>query len=214
MKKALIIGGIILVTLGIGAGAYMYMNRSASDTVSPQSADASVSPTAAPKMLTWSDPAGFTFTYPDTVSLNKHDEDQVNYAHVELTNTGHPGNIIVWVKDVPPGVTTTASWVTKDASLSAGLLFDTTLGGQPAKQIIITSPQKREVTGAVYDGALFYIETFPGTDTYWKDIATDLTKSFAFQPVQDSSAASSQGAAASSGSADGEPAVDEEEVLQ
>ena len=47
------------------------------------------------KHLMWDDPAGFTFDYPEGVAIDKHDEDQENYAHVELTHPQHQGKILV-----------------------------------------------------------------------------------------------------------------------
>ena len=52
------------------------------------------------KLLSWDDPAGFTFQYAEGLTVNKHDEDKDNYAHLEITNASQPGKLIVWANAI------------------------------------------------------------------------------------------------------------------
>ncbi len=203
-----ILGGLCLGLLG--AGSYFLFSKNSTNVVSPKGADANVTPTAAPKMLSWDDPAGFTVSYPEGLIMNKHDEDAVNYAHVEFTSPGKPGSMIIWVKDIPPGVSDTGTWVKKDASLSAGSALDTTLGGQAAQKILLATSPKKEIIGSVYDNALFYIEVALDDGGFWQSTTDSMVQSFVFKPIN-TQAGTSDG---NSGSPGDSLSVDEEEVLQ
>lgn len=201
MKKPIIIillGGLIIGLLGAGGYLYYSKRTPASDVFVTNPA-----PTAAPKLVTWNDPAGFTFQYPEGLTVNKHDEDKVNYAHVELTDSSHPGGLIVWVKDLPKGVADTVSWGKKMATPSSALSFDTTLGGQPAQKIMVSGTPKTVTVGVVWDGVLWYVEATLSDESYWQSVYDTVANSFAFQPLPTVPAAQ--------GTAD---TVDEEEVLE
>lgn len=208
MKKPLvliIVGGLLL---GLsGAGAYLYYSKNNGVVISPAGTD--VTPMPTPKLLMWDDPAGFTMQYPEGLTLNKHDEDTVNYAHVELTDSAHPGNLIIWVKDTPKGITDTASWGKKAATPSSAISFETMLAGQSAQKILVSSPEKIVTVGTVYDGVLWYIEAKLTDEPYWQSMYDGVVQTFTFKPIASQAAS---GAAANSGV--GQSAVDEEEVLE
>jgi hypothetical protein len=46
------------------------------------------------------------------VTVDKHDEDQENYAHIEMTHKDQPGTIIIWAKDTT--AVDGAGWVKKE----------------------------------------------------------------------------------------------------
>lgn len=205
MKKPIILillGGLIVGLLG--AGGYLYFSKS---TQSPEITGINPAPTAAPKLRTWDDPAGFTFQYPEGLTVNKHDEDKVNYAHVELTDSSHPGSLVVWAKDLSRGVTDTASWGKKAATPSSALSFDTTLGGQLAQKIMISGTPKVVTVGAVWDGVLWYVEATFSDEPYWQSVYDTVTNSFAFKPLPTSKDIYT-------GNAVSGDVVDEEEILE
>jgi hypothetical protein len=205
MKKLWIVTGVIVV-LGMTAGGIFIFSRQRTKLSSPLEVSVT-KPTAiqAPKvdLTTWSDEAGFSFQYPKDLTVNKHEEDNDNYAHVELTNKDHPGNSIVWVKDLPSGVSTLDSWVKKIYPTATSI--DTTLGGEPAKKILVATPIKTLTVGTISEDLLFIVEGTLTDAEYWQKIHDTITNSFAFTP--DSSSASSNASAS-------DEAVDEEEVVQ
>lgn len=193
-KKGLIVIVVGVALGGLGSGYVLYQKRS----LSPQP---EVISTPTPKMqelTTWNDPAGFSFQYPKELSLNKHDEDNQNYAHLEFTNKDNPGNLIVWAKDTTAA--DSAAWVKADKRFTEGNIIDTTLGGLLAKKAII---DKMLVTGTVDDGIVFTIESTSEDSGYWSKVHDTIASSFKFTPV----------GGASSGGAPEEP-VDEEEIIQ
>lgn len=150
----------------------------------------------------WEDQAGFSFKYPKELSFNKHDEDQENYAHIEFTSATHSGKLIIWAKDTTyPDV---SAWVTKDKTLVDAISVNTTLGGVPAKKLVITTPAKKLITGAISDKILFTIEAEPTEgDSYWTTVSDTIVSSFAFTPTDPTSSVPSE-----------EASYDEEEVVE
>ena len=112
------------------AGAGIFFSQKKSQVIIPGEA-VIPTPTPAVESTTWNDPAGFSFQYPKNLTVDNNEDDDANYAHVELTNAAHPGNIIVWVSDLP-----------KKWPPEGGMSIDTTLGGLPAKKIVTTAPVK------------------------------------------------------------------------
>ncbi len=212
MKKPVVmilVGGLILG--GIGAGAYLYFSPKSQNSV--EVTGVNVIPTSAPTLLMWDDPSGFTMQYPDDVTVNKHEEDQVNYAHVEITNTAHPGGIIVWVKDLPKNVTNTITWGKVAATPSSAISFDTTLGGQPAQKILVSGAVKTQSVGLVYDNVAWSVEAVLADESYWQQVYDIVTQSFTFKPLAGAAAGQSSGGG-DDAPVDAGVSVDEEEILE
>jgi hypothetical protein len=203
-KRILIISGVVVLLVLIGAGVYVWKLKNASQGPSPEVASV-LTPTPE-ELLTWEDVSGFSFQYPKGIDVNKHDEDQENYAHVELTHKDHPGSIILWAKDLPAGVVDAASWVKKEKTFTGANILDTTLGGEPGKKVLLTTPMNKLFVGTVYDDLLWYIETTPEDSEYWNKVHDTILSSYAFPTLT----SDSQGA----GSGGGQEEVDEEEVVE
>ncbi len=197
MKKPIVIL-LVIVILCIGAvSAFLLWKRKPQIVSVTQTQNQPVE-----ELVLWEDQAGFSFKYPKTISFDKHDEDEVNYAHIEFTSATHSGRLIVWAKDTMyPDV---SSWVTKDKSFAGTVSVDTTLGGQPAKKIIISTPSKKVIIGTISDQILFTIEAEPTEgDPYWIDVAGTIASSFAFTPTETTNDSASE-----------EASYDEEEVVE
>ena len=148
------------------------------------------------ELVLWEDQAGFSFKYPKTISVNKHNEDEENYAHIELTSATHSGRLIVWAKDTT--YADVEAWVKNSVSV------DTTLGGLLAKKIIISTPSKKVIIGTISDQILFTIEAEPTeSDSYWTDVSNTIASGFAFTPTETTNDSASE-----------EASYDEEEVVE
>ena len=170
---------------GVGAGIFLWSKqpKTATPTTVPSA------PTPMPvEQVTWTDPAGFTFGYPKDISVNPHEEDTVNYANVELTHKDHPGRIVVWMKDLPA------------PNISGASVLDTTLGGKPAKKILVSDPAKKLMVFATDNDVYVSIEGELVDEAYWSDIHQKVVDSFVFAPPE------------SSGGGGG--SVEEEEVVE
>lgn len=206
MKKFAIPILVGLVIGGIASGGYLLWIRNQSVPIEQA---ATPTPTPAP-LLTWNDPNGFTFQYPEGLSVNIHDEDKENYAHLEFIHPDHPGKLIVWGKDPVRGVTDTAGWVKNEKRFTGAGVLDTEMGGQKAAKVMIEGVTRMLVTGTVYDSIVWSVETTLDDLLFWSGVHATIVDSFAFVPVKE------PGSAATS-----EPvpvvddvAVDEEEVVE
>lgn len=208
MKNSKVIIPIIIGVLvgGVGAGIFLWTKQS-----KPSPIVSVAAPTPVPiELAAWTDPAGFTFDYPKDVSVNPHEEDKENYAHVELTHKDHPGRVIVWMKDLPaPDLVT---WVKKEKVFIGASVLDTTLGGKPAKKILITDPAKKLVVGAIDNDVLVTVEGELTDEAYWSDIHQKVVGSLVF--VSTGAKSSTQTTAPSEISGGGGGSVEEEEVLE
>ncbi len=193
MKKLWIVTGIIVV-VGVASSGIFFYSQKNSKAIPPGEA-MTPKPISTPvvEMTTWNDPAGFSFQYPKDLSVNPHEDDNANYAHVELTSATHSGSIIVWASDV------SSAWPPK-----GGTSIDTTLGGVAATKIMISTPSAKLIVGAVSEGLVFKIEGTLTDKPYWQMVEDGIVKSFAFTP--DTSAPANTSA--------GSDSVDEEEVVQ
>ncbi len=209
MKKKVVIALIVLVIAGL-AGFSLYKSQNKLLNPLGNKGNALIVVPSEP-VSSWKDPMGFTFDYPKNLSLNPHDEDKDNYAHVEITATGSAGSIVVWAKD--SSYATLDDWVKKDKTVSSGNSIDTSWGDQKAKKVIITGDNPRVVTAVLYDDMLWLAEEFPDKGDRWDKAYNNVVSSFKFYPLG--------GARASAGNSNGPPSVDnssdsggDEEVVQ
>lgn len=194
-----------LVIGGIASGGYLWIRNQSvpiEQAVTP-------TPTPAP-LLTWNDPNGFTFQYPEGLSVNIHDEDKENYAHLEFAHPDHPGSLIVWGKDPSRGVTDTAVWVKNEKRFTGAGVLDTEMGGQKAVKVMVDGVTRMLVSGTVYDSIVWSVEATLEDADFWSKVHTTVADSFAFVPVKEpGSAATSEPAPVVD-----DVAVDEEEVVE
>lgn len=201
--KQLIIAVVIVFIIGIVGIIFLRPKAKPPQTETEQT---SAQPSPVINLEKWDDPAGFTMEYPERLTIDKHDEDKENYAHVELTSSENPGSIIIWVKDLPKGVSSAQTWVDKDIELSKANVLDTTLGEKEGKKVIVGSD--KIIVGTVYDDVLWYIEgNFEQNNDYWKSTFNAIVDNFTFKPLPGEESDSID-------SGPVEISVDEEEVVE
>lgn len=166
--------GLLLVTFILLTAVLVgYLKIKSSQKSVPESSAAQV--TQSPEELTtYEDQTQFSIRYPETLKLNPHEEDEENYAHVELTSDKYPGNLIVWVKDT--AAEDIDLWV-KETKVKGAI--DSNLGGEKAVKVLSTSDSAKIVTSAIRDGYLYQIEANLADD-YWNKINEIIVSSFQF----------------------------------
>jgi len=205
-KKVLIIIGV-LVLIAIGVFVFLYQKPS-SKMVNPLT---QTEQNQEGKLLVWEDPAGFKFSYPEEIKINPHEEDEENYAHLELTVDSHSGSILIWVKDTT--YKEIADWVKKENSAGSAQVFDSELGGNPAKKLALNNPQKL-VTATLDGNAIVLIEVYP-QDSWWNETYNQILKSFEFIPLQGEEISAPAKVSGSSGQTSEGGIIDEgEEVVE
>lgn len=174
-KKFLVVAGVIALLLIIGGIALILQSRRTAPMVSPIG---ELEPEV--KLVTWEDQAGFEFSYPQNIEIDPHEEDLQSYAHLELTLADHDGSVIIWVKET--SYADIEAWAEKEATRDAQI-FDTELGGEPAKKVAYSEPEKL-VTAAIDVDALVLIEMIPDEQGFWSEIYDQILSSFAFIPLE------------------------------
>ena len=177
-KKKLIIAGIIICILVI-CGIIIYSRqRTSLQKETPKTTEVSVTPGPKEEMVVWDDPAGFSFQYPKGLTIDKHDEDQENYAHIEMTSADHKGRIIIWGKDTT--ATTIDQWLKAEKGLKDQSHIDTTLGGNEAKKVMVKEPKKKQITATLDEDIVVIVETELDDEEFWQSVNDTIVGSFKF----------------------------------
>lgn len=189
MKPQIFLVTAVVSGVVLGVGIWIWSARNtATPSVPPLGSENAIDsePTVTPPVVALAsrdDPAGFTIRYPENLLVNPHDEDQENYAHLEFTHPDHPGNLIVWVKDLPKSRALIADWIAGDKRFVGANILDTQLGGEPAKKILVTAPQRQAVVAALFDQVIFSLEATLGPDDFWQKTLETAVENFQFKPV-------------------------------
>lgn len=151
-------------------------------------------------LKTYTDPSGFSFNYPDNLSLlNNELKAADSYAELQLTASGVSGSLVLKITDSK--LTSLDEWV-KDKNSTAEAPKEMKLGSLKALQI---KSNDKLLLGALDQGILFTIE-IPQED-FWKEVLNIVVADFSF--IQPSSGEASAG---DSGSSD--VTFDGEEVVE
>lgn len=202
-KKLLIIGGMVAVLVIISGLVMGRFKKTQQGIISP-SVETKKEEL---RLTTWEDPAGFKFSYPGEIKIDPHKEDKENYAHLELTLANRPGRIFIWIKDT--NYLTIEDWAKKEAT-GGVRVFDSELGGKPAKKVGWTAPKKL-VTATLDGDALVLVEVVI-EDEWWSQTYSQILSSFEFIPLRGEPA--SAGAPAGEGGGDGGVIEEEEEIVE
>lgn len=216
MKSKVLIA--IAIALFVG-GVFFVLSGSGKKLISPISEKESVKttptlPTSTPaeQTLTWNDPAGFAFKYSSSIKINNHPEDNVNYAHLDLTANGKQGGVLILAEDSK--YKTLDLWFKTDSRVKGGASLDLTLGGKTAKKVSVSSGGK-VIIGVIDDGLLFTVELNPGAEGYYKKIFDQIVSSFEFTPLPtEKSSSSTSGSGSSGGGENSSDVVEEEEIIE
>ncbi|MBI3980655.1 hypothetical protein HY345_01525 [Candidatus Microgenomates bacterium] len=109
------------------------------------------------KSTTYEDPLGFSFSYPEKFLLDKHPEDQTNYANLELRG-GAGENFRIFLSD--PVSTDLEQIIKQDNELSDGSVLDSTVSDLEVKKVLVSKTNRTVMLG-IWDGMLLRIEYTP-----------------------------------------------------
>lgn len=178
-KKLLLIVVGVGIILAAAGGVLFFVFKPKPGLIKPVSTEEQ-GPAEKVERVTWKDPAGFSFEYPKNIEIDPHDEDQENYAHLELTSVERPGKILVWVKDT--SFADIADWAEQE-STTGGQILDSELGGEPAKKVTWVDPAKL-VLAAIDADVLVLVEMLPEDESFWQEIFDEVASSFTFIPLE------------------------------
>ena len=205
-KKNWLVLGLILGVIFIAGGIFLIFNplERNSSLINPL-----IQNEEGANLKTWEDPAGFQFSYPEGITIDNHEEDEENYAHLELTEKNHPGKILIWMKDkVEKNLEVWAANQTGNPQV-----FDSELAGQPAKKLAFSLPQKL-VTAAFDQEVIILVEVFP-EDEWWQETYQQVIDSFELIPLAGEDKSKVNAPGAWQGSGGGAGIIDEgEEIVE
>ena len=173
-KLIIILASLFGVAIIITVGWFLYQSKSNNSLVSPLGEQEEKEDFS---LVDWEDPAGFKFAYPDVLEIDPHEEDEENYAHLELTSQDHSGSILIWMKDTD--YEDLDEWLAGEQIET--LAFDSELGGESAKKITYNEPRKL-ITAVIDVDVLVLIEVMP-EDNWWEEVANQILDSFEFIPL-------------------------------
>ncbi|OGV89303.1 hypothetical protein A2Z41_03290 [Microgenomates group bacterium RBG_19FT_COMBO_39_10] len=173
-KKLLLIIGLVVLFILIGS-VVLFKIKGSRSLVGPIVKESETS-----EELTWEDPAGFNFLYPKEIKIDPHEEDEENYAHLELTSDDHSGKILVWVKETE--YTDIEDWLEEEIG-EEEQVFDTELDTEPAKKIAFADPEKL-VVAAIDVDSLVLLEMYPDEEDYWQEVYSGILDTFTFIPLE------------------------------
>jgi len=206
MQKKIIVIVAVVGTLVLGGGLWWLSKGSGKGTpVSPEVSQTSSEPAqSSAEALTWEDPAGFTFEYPQGTKINNHPEDEVNYANLEMTYSANDGKILILAQDTT--LKKISDWEKTQIKFSMDKL-----GGKEAKKISLNTGET--TIGTLDSAILFTIQVTPGTDSqFWQKAFDQIVTSFKFwQPTPAQSGSNSATSGTSGGSGD---IIEEEEIIE
>lgn len=141
-----------------------------------------------PQVKEYTDPAGFSFSYPDSLTLEKQEADETTYSSIELTSDPGEKPIAILVKDSE--VPSLASWLSKNV-LPADVSKSKTLklGDLEARQTVTTDG----LTSVALDQNVLFTITLPPNSSettvkaYNLITATFVLKPPEIQPAQETS---------------------------
>lgn len=176
-KKSLVITlSLVIILAGV---LYMFFNPKKASYVSPLSVNEpqKVVETIPSKTLKeYSDPAGFSFNYPDNLSIvsNEPKTERV-YSDVNLSAKGLTGQLKIEISD--SNFKTLADWV-KANTVDTATQKEVMLGTLKATQI---STSDRILLGALDQGILFTIDVpLAEKKDFWSEVYTQIIKDFSF----------------------------------
>lgn len=179
-KTIWLLGGVLLLAIGgiVILNPFKQKNLlSTSSTLNlVQQQEGQITPSKTLK--TYIDPSGFSFNYPDNLSLlNNELKDESSYAELQLTASGASGSLVLKIADTK--LTSLDEWV-KLKNSSNEPPQEVKLGKLKALQI---KSNDKVLVGSLDQGILFTIEIPQGKDAdFWMKILNIVMTDFAFAP--------------------------------
>lgn len=195
----------ILILCSVAAflafGIYLFYSNKKTSLVAPIVQQPAKAITPSDSLTQYTDPVGFTLSYPDNLSITKRDiEDQSTYADIQLSSKNVSGSLSLKITDSK--FSTLNAWVKANTDNPKNAK-EAKLGSLKAEEIRLND---RLLLGALDQGILFTIEVPLIEEKFWSKVYTKVLANFSFAPPE----------AATGGSTDstGDVSFEGEEVVE
>ncbi len=192
MKKTVILLSLIVVLIAVAVKLIFFPSKSSLSSPSTNTQEQKINVEPSKTVKAYADPTGFTFSYPDNLSLLPNElKDANTYADIQLTAKGVEGSLHLTISDSK--FKSLEEWIKSTDSKEKPQ--EVQLGNLKAKEIVSTdssSGASKLMLGALDSGVLFNIEIPLGANkVFWMSVYSSVLKDFAFTtPVE---ATASQG---------------------
>lgn len=177
MDKKIIAFGVIVVLIIVGV-LLSFRNQQGNSLITPSLIQPFANGTVLPSETfnEYSDESGFSFSYPDNISIEKKEvEDNSTYANLQLNSKDVNGSLTLNISDTK--ITTLDEWVKKNTTSLTPK--ETKLGNLKALEITLSD---RLLLGALDQGVLFTIEMPLVEKDFWMKVYQGVLKDFSFAP--------------------------------
>lgn len=178
-KKTVLLLGLIIGLILVGIGSIIIFGSPSNKTLSTPLANLpqEIIPTVPSEtFIVYTDPTGFTFSYPDNLSLVKNEVvDTSTYADIQLTAKGVNGNLTLKISDSK--LKSIAEWVKVNNPTSQQPPKEVTLGNLKALEV---TTNDRLMTAALDQGVLFTVEIPLIEQDFWIKVYNHLLTDFSF----------------------------------
>lgn len=173
-KKVLVLSLFIgLIIVGV---LVLLLNRPKSQLSNPLSTSQQVLPSET--FIEYAGPSGFTFSYPNNLSLTNNEVDDNTYADILLSAKGVNGSLNLKITDSK--FASINDWL----KLNQGITKEVKLGNLKALELKTTD---RLLLGALDQGVLFTIEMPLVEEDFWMEVYNKILSGFTFaSPSPDS----------------------------
>jgi len=127
-------------------------------------------------LLEYQDPSGFTFSYPDNLSIVKNDiEDESTYADIQLTAKDVNGSLSLKISDSK--FTTIEEWLKLNKDASIQVPKEVSLGTLKGREVKLND---RLLLGVLDKGIFFDIEIPRIEEKFWMKVYEKVLANFSF----------------------------------
>ncbi len=202
-KKTLLLLTVAFLLI-VGVGIFVFRTQPKSSLSNPIVNQPDVIKTQPSETVKiYSDASGFSFSYPDNLSLVKNETtDPSSYADLKLTASGVEGSLNIKITDSK--FSTLDDWIKSNYPAALPGAKEVKLGDLKAKEIKVND---KLLVAALDKGVLFTLE-IPLQQDFWIKVEEKVLAEFSFAPVSDTT---------SSGNSDSSPdavSFEGEEVVQ
>ncbi|OGE31143.1 hypothetical protein A3C59_04015 [Candidatus Daviesbacteria bacterium RIFCSPHIGHO2_02_FULL_36_13] len=174
MNKKLI-GLLLVFILGSVAVWMVFFNKSGPSITNPLTTITEKKNEPSGTFIEYSHPSGFSFNYPDNLSLEKQEVDETTYADLALYSKEVSGSISLKITDSK--LKSINEWVKLNEKATVGEVKDVNLGNLQAKEITTAD---RLLLGSLDQGIFFTIEIPLIEKDFWMKVYKKLLADFSF----------------------------------
>src|SRR3989344_292397 len=191
-----------LVVIGLVIFFIQLRNRASGPQVEPISIKEKAKPSET--LITYTDPAGFEFSYPDNLSISKTEiEDPKVYTDLEVYSKDVSGSIKLKIADTK--IATLSAWLKDNGIPESNTPKETKLGNLKALEV---KTNDRLMLGALDQGVIFTVEVPLVEEDFWMKVYEKVISGFSFVSAEDAAATGTSNSSCSDVIFEGEEVVE------